>query len=35
MAALNIRPAEFRGEWNYTISPKLAPVAETRLNDAR
>jgi hypothetical protein len=23
MAALNIRPAEFRGEWNYTISPKL------------
>ena len=23
MAALNIHPAEFRGEWNYTISPKL------------
>jgi hypothetical protein len=23
MAALNIRPAEFHGEWNYTISPRL------------
>ena len=22
MAALNIRPAEFHGEWNYTISPR-------------
>jgi hypothetical protein len=23
MAALNIRPADFQGEWNYTISPRL------------
>jgi hypothetical protein len=23
MAALNFRPVEFHGEWNYTISPRL------------
>ncbi len=23
MAALNIQPANFHGEWNYTISPRL------------
>jgi hypothetical protein len=23
MASLNIRPADFHGEWNYTISPRL------------
>ena len=25
MAALNIKPAEFHGEWNYTISPNTDP----------
>jgi hypothetical protein len=25
MAAINIKRAEFRGEWNYTISPKAYP----------
>jgi hypothetical protein len=25
MATLNIKHAEFRGEWNYTISPNLCP----------
>jgi len=25
MAALNIKPAEFHGEWNYTISPNADP----------
>ncbi len=23
MAALNIQPADFHGEWNYTIAPRL------------
>jgi hypothetical protein len=23
MAALNIEPAEFHGDWNYTISPNI------------
>jgi hypothetical protein len=22
MAALNIQPADFHGEWNYTIAPR-------------
>jgi hypothetical protein len=26
MAALNIKPAEFHGEWNYTISPNTCPT---------
>ena len=25
MAALNIEPAEFHGDWNYTISPNIYP----------
>jgi hypothetical protein len=25
MAALNIKRAEFHGEWNYTISPNSYP----------
>jgi hypothetical protein len=25
MAALNIKRAEFHGEWNYTISPNTRP----------
>ena len=25
MAALNIEPAEFHGDWNYTISPNICP----------
>jgi hypothetical protein len=25
VAALNIKPAEFHGEWNYTISPNTYP----------
>jgi hypothetical protein len=25
MAALNIKPAKFHGEWNYTISPNTYP----------
>src|SRR6516225_68866 len=25
MAALNVKPAEFHGEWNYTISPNTDP----------
>ena len=25
IAALNIKPAEFHGEWNYTISPNTDP----------
>jgi len=25
MAAINIQRAEFRGEWNYTISPNNYP----------
>jgi Rhodopirellula transposase DDE domain len=25
MAAINIKPAEFHGEWNYTISPNTHP----------
>ncbi len=25
IAALNIKPAEFHGEWNYTISPNTYP----------
>jgi Rhodopirellula transposase DDE domain len=25
MAALNIKPAEFHCEWNYTISPNTDP----------
>jgi hypothetical protein len=25
MATLNIKPAEFHGEWNYTISPNTYP----------
>jgi DDE family transposase len=25
MAAINIKRAEFHGEWNYTISPKAYP----------
>jgi hypothetical protein len=28
MAALNIERAEFRGEWNYTIRPRLAAAVE-------
>ena len=26
MAAINIKRAEFRGEWNYTISPNTYPT---------
>jgi len=25
MAAINIKPAQFHGEWNYTISPDAHP----------
>jgi hypothetical protein len=25
MAAINIKRAEFHGEWNYTISPNIHP----------
>jgi len=30
MAAINIKRAEFHGEWNYTISPNIIPLI-TRL----
>ena len=30
MAAINIKRAEFHGEWNYTISPNHHPLV-TRL----
>ena len=31
MAALNIKRAEFHGEWNYTISPNTYPPAGPRV----
>jgi Rhodopirellula transposase DDE domain len=28
MAAINIKHAEFHGEWNYTISPNAYPLVQ-------
>jgi len=35
MAALNVKPAEFHGEWNYTISPNTDPPHHGRDRDGR